>query len=135
MVRGEPRRQRRRRSRLIQGPTLSPVSEVVCASDNGGVTDNVGVRRITINYLVYAFGSRSVIGDNVGVRRITIKLPGLRIRLTFRHRVELMTRQAADSLIGLAGANQKGWGIYTYTSDPLVLWLSFVAGAGLLDAA
>ena len=32
MVRGEPRRERRRESRLIQGPTLSRVSEVVCAS-------------------------------------------------------------------------------------------------------
>jgi len=31
MVRGEPRRERRRESRLIQGPTLSRVSEVVCA--------------------------------------------------------------------------------------------------------
>jgi len=32
MVRGEPRRERRRESRLIQGLTLSRVSEVVCAS-------------------------------------------------------------------------------------------------------
>jgi len=30
MVRGEPRRERRRESRLLQGPTLSRVSEVVC---------------------------------------------------------------------------------------------------------
>jgi putative transposase len=32
MVRGEPRRERRRESRLIQSPTLSRVTEVVCAS-------------------------------------------------------------------------------------------------------
>jgi len=32
MVRGQPRRERRRESRLIQGPTLSPVREVVFAS-------------------------------------------------------------------------------------------------------
>jgi hypothetical protein len=32
MVRGEPRRERRRESPLMQGPTLSRVSDVVCAS-------------------------------------------------------------------------------------------------------
>jgi hypothetical protein len=32
MLRGEPRRERRRESRLIEGPTLSRVSEVVCTS-------------------------------------------------------------------------------------------------------
>ena len=32
MVRGEPRRERRRESRLIEGPTLSRVSEAICAS-------------------------------------------------------------------------------------------------------